>query len=136
MVMFSRTRAVTAREAQQLEAIPRAYRVSPESSAPATDLGGALAGAAETVLEYVPEASTPTEPFWKARGKSGAVREWALCLLHRQGGFGAVLSAVCLVGGREVRITWVTSDWRFHTANRLRCESDEAGGLSLLVRPA
>ncbi len=140
-IEFGATRADSA-AAEQLEAIPRAYQVSPGSppaaagGGPAAVLVGALAGAPDAVLRYVPEASTPVEPFWRARGGPGPVLEWSLRLLHRDGGFGALLSAVCVVGGREVRLTWVTSDWRFHAANRLACESDEAGGPALLVRPA
>ena len=32
--------------------------------------------------------------------------------------------------------TWVTGDWQPHTANRLTPESDEAGGVALVVGPA
>ena len=130
-------RALSPAAAAQLEAVPRAYRVSPGSPAVGAEaeLAGALAGAAETVLHYVPEDSTPLEPFWRSGRPTGLVREWSLRLLHRNDGFGGLLSAVCLLGSRELRLTWVTSDWRFHAANRLRCESDEAAGLSLLVQP-
>ncbi|HJZ55013.1 MAG TPA: hypothetical protein VKE74_08640 [Gemmataceae bacterium] len=133
---------VSAAVTEELEAIPRTYRVSPGSSpagavgGPADELGGAVARAPEAVLQYVPEASTPIEPFWRARGGPGPVVEWSLCLLYRSGGFGAVLSAVCLIDGRNVRLTWVTSDWRFHAVNRLACESDDAGVPVILVRPA
>ena len=124
--------------AEQLEAIPRAYRVSPSSPAaggPAAELFGSQAEAPETLLCYVPEDSSPLDPFWRARGGPGPAREWTLRLLHRPGGFGAVLTVVLLVGAREVRLTWVTSDWRFHLENRLICESDEPCQSPLLVRP-
>jgi hypothetical protein len=120
--------------AEQLEAVPRAYRVSP-GSPPAGATGGP-ALPPEAVLRYDPEVSTPLEPVWQARGEPGAVREWTLCLLHRHSGFGALLSVVCLVGGREVRLTWVTSDWRFHAPNRLAPESDDPGVPALVVSPA
>jgi hypothetical protein len=136
------SRPIPAVAVEQLEAVPRAYRVSAGSPAagagrgPAANLVGALARAPETVLRYVPEASTPLDPRWRARGGPDPALEWTLLLLHRPDGFGAVLGVVCRADGREVRLTWVTSEWRFHTANRLTCESDEAGGLSLVVRPA
>lgn len=134
-------RAVSPAVAEQLEAIPRSYRVSPKPPAGGTgvssvELVGVLAGISEAILHYVPEASTPTEPFWQARNESGPIREWALRLLHRHGGFLAVLSVVGFVGNREVRLTWVSSDWRFHADNRLTAESDEAAGFALMVRPA
>jgi hypothetical protein len=129
-------RAVSPVVAEQLEAVPKAYRVSPNPPTGGTGGSALLAGISEAVLHYVPEASTPTEPFWQARTESGPVREWALRLLHRHGGFGAVLSAVGFIGNREIRLTWVCSDWRFHTDNRLTAESDEVQGLALLVRPA
>jgi hypothetical protein len=127
---------------EQLEAVPRAYRVSPgsplsgEGGSPAADVVGALSREPEAILEYAPEASTPVSPVWQARGGPGPVVRWHLHLLHRQGGVGAVLSIVCLVGGREMQFTWVTSDWRFHAANRLTSEASQPGVPALLVRPA
>jgi hypothetical protein len=137
---LARQQAVSPAAAEQLEAIPQSYRVSPsppaEGPGAALDLVRALAGIPEAVLHYAPEASTPTEPFWRARDGSGPVREWALRLLPRQNGFEAVLSVVGLLGGREFRLTWVGREWRFHADNRLTAESEAVRGLSLSVRPA
>jgi hypothetical protein len=122
-----------------LEAVPRAYRVSPGSFAgegPAAELFGSQAGASDVLLRYVPERSSPFDPVWRASGGVGSAHEWVLHLLHRDGGFGAVLTVVLRLAGGEARLTWVTSDWRFNTANRLTCESDEPGQPALLVRPA
>jgi hypothetical protein len=132
---------VSPKVAEQTEAVPKEYRVSPgtppagAAAGPAADLVGLLARGPEPVLQYAPETSSPVDPRWRAQGGQGPVREWALILLRHPGGLGAVLSAVALVGDREVRLTWVTSNWRFHTTNRLTCESDELGGHALLVRP-
>jgi hypothetical protein len=138
--MMGMSRSLSATVTEQFEAVPRAYRVSPGSplaeGGPAADLVGALSRTPEALLVYTPEASTPVEPVWQARGGPEPVVRWSLNLLHRAGGLGAVLSAVSVVGGREVRFTWVTSDWRFHTANRLAPEASEPGVPALLVRPA
>lgn len=123
-------RPLTGPAAEQLAAVPREYRVSP--AAPP----GGSALPPETVLRYATETSTPAEPVWQARGEAGSVREWTLRLLYRDGGFGALLTAVCLVGGKEARLTWVTSDWRFHAPSRLAPESDEPGISALVVQPA
>lgn len=126
-------RAVSALAAEQLEAVPRAYRLSPgpgpADRGPTGAMVERLSAGPEVVLGYQPEASTPVEPLWRADGEP----EWTLSLLHRPGGFGAVLTAVCRAGDREDRHTWVTSAWRFHEANRLACEAE---GPCLWVRPA
>lgn len=128
-----------AARAGEFEAIPKAYRVSPASppagtaGGPAADLVGTLNGG---LLEHAPEDSTPTEPVWRAGGGAGAGVRWTLRLLHRRNGMGAVLTAVYTASGREVRLTWVTSDWRLHAASRLTSEADEPGVPALLVRPA
>src|SRR5262249_58769557 len=68
---------VSAAVTEELEAIPRTYRVSPGSSpagavgGPADETGGAVARAPEAVLQYVPEASAPIQPFWRAPGRPG-----------------------------------------------------------------
>jgi len=111
--------------AQQPDAYPRRYRVS------AAD-GASLA--APVVLDFSPDASTPADPLWKAPGGAEGYVEWTLCLLYRAGGFGAVLSAIRRVGGRDERLTWVTSDWRFHLANRFSPESSD--GHAIVVQPA
>jgi hypothetical protein len=127
---------------EHFDAIPKAYRVSTgpappgAGGGPSVELVGELATASGVHLVYNPEASTPTEPVWTAQGGSGPVTGWTLILLHRHGGFGAVLSATGAVGGREVRFTWVTSEWRFHTNNRLTSEASEPGVPALLVSPA
>lgn len=135
-----RISAVSSGAAEQLEAMPRTYRVSHglsnagSSGGPALQLIGSLNP--ESLLRYVPEASTPAEPLWRARGGADSAIEWTLRLLHGSGGFGAVLSVRGLIGSREVRFNWVTSDWRFHVANRLISESDEPGAPALIVSPA
>jgi hypothetical protein len=136
------TRMAHSAAAAQLEAVPRAYKVSSGSAqidvskGPAAHALGTLLQAPAPLLQYVPESSTPVEPFWRGKGGAGPAVEWSLRLLHRTGGFGAVLSLIYLIGGRETRLTWVTSTWRFHAANRLTCESDDAGVPTLLVQPA
>jgi hypothetical protein len=123
-----------------LDAVPKSYRVSAgpapgPGGGPSAELVGALAKA-EVQLAYSSEASTPTEPVWTARDGPEPGISWTLSLLHRRGGFGAVLSVVGSAGGHPVRMSWVTSDWRSHTTNRLTCEADEPGAPAVLVRPA
>jgi hypothetical protein len=126
----------------ELEAIPQNMRIEPGAVAPgattgpAAELVGALTQSPEPVLRYVAEASTPAEPLWRALGGRGPVFEATLVLLHRTGGVGAVLTVVTAVGGQRIQFTWVTSNWRFNGANRLRCESDEPGLPVLTVTPA
>lgn len=139
-MIFGPAQTMSPALAEQLEAVPRVYRVSVDPSVPGGR--GALAElfggteAAEPVLHYVPERSTPTDPCWRARGGPGPVQEWTLTLLRRRDGFGATLIAVCLLDGREVRLSWVTSNWNFNAANRFTGESEEANGLLLVVGPA
>jgi hypothetical protein len=125
-----------------LDAIPKNLLIAPApgtpgaSTGPAAELVGALAQSPESVLRYVAEASTPAEPLWRALGGPRAPFEATLVLLHRTGGVGAVLTIVTEVGGRRVQFTWVTSNWAFNGANRLRSESDEPGLPALVVAPA
>jgi hypothetical protein len=126
----------------QLEAIPRAYRVSAGSPfagpgiGPGAEVMGALSRDREALLEYAPEVSTPVDPVWQAAAVPGSLLRWSLNLLHRNSGLGAVLSVLGLVDGREVRFTWVTSEWRFNSANRLAPEASDPGVPALLVCPA
>jgi hypothetical protein len=103
--------------AEQLEALPRAYRFT--SPAP---------GGPEVVLRHAAD-STPSRPVWRGQGPEA---EWTLRLVPRHGRFGAVLSAVRRAGGKELRLTWVSDDWR-PKVNRLR---PEGGGPELVVSPA
>src|SRR5262249_44346661 len=83
--------------ADQPEAVPRAYRVSPSSFAaggPSAELFVSQSGDPEVLLCYVPEDSSPLDPFWRASGGPGSAHEWTLRLLHRDGGFGAVLTVI------------------------------------------
>jgi hypothetical protein len=136
-VNLGRNRPISPAAAEQLEAVPKKYGVSTDA-ADADQGGGAITSLAlptpGTLLDYVPERSTPLEPLWRLRESDAD--EWTLHLLHGPAGFGAVLSLLRRVGGKEERLTWVTSNWRFHVANRLIPESADGTAPILIVSPA
>ena len=124
-----------------LDAVPREVRVTlavagEPARGPAAELAGALGRAPGTVLRYVPEESSPSEPFWRALGGTDVIHEATLRLMHRVDGTGALLRGAILVAGRRVELVWVTSTWRANGASRLVCESDEPGVPALVVTPA
>jgi hypothetical protein len=123
------------------DAFPTSYRFVPEgptppaSTGPAAQLVGLLPGSSDTPLRYVAEASTPSDPLWRALGGPGPVFEATLVLRYRTAGIGAVLTVVTVIGDRQVKLIWVTDDWQFYGTNRFRCESDP-GLPALVVSPA
>ena len=124
------------------DAFPASYRLVPESAAPgaATGPGAELVGllpkSSDTVLRFVAAASTPAEPLWRALGGPGPVFDANLVLRYRAGALGAVLTIFAVIGDRQVKRTWVASDWQFFGVNRFRSEPDEPGVPVLVVSPA
>ncbi|VTR94746.1 unnamed protein product [Gemmata massiliana] len=125
----------------ELDAVPRELRVELAAldgavSGPTAALVGALAGALATVLRYVLEGSTPSDPVWRGLNGTDAVHETSLRLMHRADGTGALLRAAMVVAGQRVELTWVTSKWCANGVSRFVCESDEPGIPALVVSPA
>jgi hypothetical protein len=130
----------TPESAAHLEIVPKALRLSSGGTAPGTgkgpaaDLARSLANGGAVVLSHVPEESSPSGPFWRARGQAV---EWSLRLAAwRDGAFGAVLMAVCRAEGKEARFTWVASRWRSNADTHFQAEPALDGVPELVVSPA